>query len=592
MYMCAHIIMYAYPCTHNTRTLTHNSHCLFPPGVPKLNLSPVQMYAECLKELYSKRKMPDYLKGRQLRTAKFVSLALISRISRKGVSKKEMDEFTRGTVQDGDIDAILMHKSPLEMKNIGKLRTGSLATCMLLQGGPGVGKTTLAWILCREWESGKLFQEYSLVVFVYLRRKVIREAKEIRELFSIGISDSKTQGAICKELLKNQGESVLLVLDGYDELPEDAQQDSMIAELVSGELLPKAGVLITSRPSACDKLTDKCRQRDKDFQHIEVLGFTKDKIDAYIEDNVDPKQLKPLKQYLSSHPKIYTSLYKPLQCAFTVEVCKKMFEDGSGLPNTRTKLYETNVLMTMSREQPTLCRKTNILRNLPQALHENFVKLCHLAYDGIVKRQIIFEDVPEDVKEIGLLVCEPELDSVLPSSENYNFFHLTIQEFCAAYYFCSLPEHEQQQLLELHCQEKHFREVVIFVCGLSDKPVTIIDLLYSRVCQHSEDTGRIYTSKEDTLLLLHCAFESQCGDTCSSLGNKLNSSIVLSEPKVYQQSLTASDISAVGFLMCAYSIKELDFSQCFCGDNGVEALINQFDRTLEEDSTLSIERIK
>ena len=590
MYMCAHIIMYAYPCTHNTRTVTHNSHCLFPPGVPKLNLSPVQKYAERLKELYSKRKMPDYLKGRQLRTAKFVSLALISH---EGVSKKEMDEFTRGTVQDGDIDAIFMKKSRLEMKNIGKLRTGSLATCMLLQGGPGVGKSTLAWNLCREWESGKLFQEYSLVVFVPLRRKDIREAKEIRELFSIGISDSEIQGAIYKELL-NQGESVLLVLDGYDELPQDAQQDSMIAKLVSGELLPKAGVLITSRPSACVKLTDKCRQRDEDFQHIEVLGFTKDKIDAYIEDNVDPKQLKQLKQYLSSHPKIYTSLYNPLQCAFTVEVCKKMFEVGSDLPNTRTKLYETNVLMTMSREHST---ESNILRNLPQALHENFVKLCRLAYDGIVKRQIIFEDVPEEIKKIGLLVCEPELDSVLPSSKNYNFFHLTIQEFCAAYYICSLPEDEQQQLLKLQCQEEHFREVIIFVCGLSDYPVRIIDLLYSCVYPHSEDTDSIDTdridtdsidtSPEDTLLLLHCAFESQCVDTCSTLGNKLNSSIDLRH-----QNLTASDTSAVGYLMCTYPIKDLDLYECWCGDNGVEALINQFDRTLEEHSLLSIERIK
>ena len=582
MYMRALIIMYAYPCTHNTRTLTHNSHCLYSPGVPKLNLSPLQKYAERLKELYSKRKMPDYLKGRQLRTANFISLALITR---EGVSKKEMDAFTRCTVQDGDIDAIFMKKSPLEMKNIGKLRTdGSLATCMLLQGGPGVGKSTLAWNLCREWESGKLFQEYSLVVFVPLRRKDIREAKEIRELFSIGISDSEIQGAIYKELLNNQGESVLLVLDGYDELPQDAQQDSMIAKLVIGELLPKAGVLITSRPSAYVKLTDKCRQRDEDFQHIEVLGFTKDKIDAYIEDNVDPKQLKQLKQYLSSHPKIYTSLYNPLQCAFTVEVCKKMFEDGSDLPNTRTKLYETNVLMTMSREHST---ETNILRNLPQALHKNFVKLCRLAYDGIVKRQIIFEDVPEEIKKIGLLVCEPELDSVLPSSKNYNFFHLTIQEFCAAYYIWSLPEHEQQQLLKLQCQEEHFREVVIFVCGLSDNPVRIIDLVYLRVCQHSEDTDRKYTSQEDTLLLLHCAFESQCDDTCSTLAKQMNSSVDLRH-----QSLTPSDTSASGFLMCAYPIKELDFSHCFCGDNGVQALINQFDRTLEEHTSLSIEIIK
>ena len=529
--------------------------------------------------------MPDYLKGRQLRTANFISLALITR---EGVSKKEMDVFTRSTVQDGDIDAIFMKKSRLEMKNIGKLRTdGSLVTCMLLQGGPGVGKSTLAWNLCREWESGKLFQEYSLVVFVPLRRKDIREAKEIRELFSIGISDSEIQGAIYKELLNNQGESVLLVLDGYDELSEDVQQDSVIAKLVSGELLPKAGVLITSRPSACDKLTDKCRQRDEDFQHIEVLGFTKDKINAYIEDNVDPKQLKQLKQYLSSHPKIYASLYNPLLCAFTVEVCKKMFADDSGLPNTRTKLYENNVLMTMLREQPTLCGRTNTLQNLPQALHENFVKLCRLAYDGIVKRQIIFEDVPKEVKEIGLLVCEPELDSVLPSSENYNFFHLTIQEFCAAYYICSLPEHEQKQLLKHQCQEKHFREVVIFVCGLSDNPVKIIDLLCSCVCQHSEDTGRTYTSQEDTLLLLHCAFESQCGDTCSTLVNKLNSSVDLSD-----QSLTALDTSAFGFAICKYPIKELNFSGCWCGDNGVEALINQVLLTLEEHSSLSIERIK
>ena len=178
---------------------------------------------------------------------------------------------------------------------------------------------------------------------------------------------------------------------------------------------------------------------------------------------------------------------------------------------------------------------------------------------------------------------------MLPSSENYNFFHLTIQEFCAAYYICSLPEHEQQQLLKLQCQEEHFREMVIFVCGLSDNPVRIIDLLYSCVCQHSKDTGRIDTRPEDTLLLLHCAFESQCGDTCSTLGNKLNSSIDLRH-----QNLTPSDTSAVGYLMYVYPIKDLDFRRCCvdCGDNGLEALFNLFDRTLEEHSSLSIERIR
>ena len=96
----------------------------------------ITKYAERLKAIYSGRKMPVCLKGRrQLPTRSFVELALVHQ---QELSRKEMDEFTRSTVQDGDIDAIMKKKSILETKEIGKLKSGSLAKCMLFQGGPGV----------------------------------------------------------------------------------------------------------------------------------------------------------------------------------------------------------------------------------------------------------------------------------------------------------------------------------------------------------------------------------------------------------------------------------------------------------------------
>lgn len=65
-------------------------------------------YAAYLKAFYSTRKIPDYFKGRQLQTKYYVELALVHKEEK---SKEEMDEFTRSTVQDGNIDVILKQKT-------------------------------------------------------------------------------------------------------------------------------------------------------------------------------------------------------------------------------------------------------------------------------------------------------------------------------------------------------------------------------------------------------------------------------------------------------------------------------------------------
>ena len=458
------------------------------------------------------------------------------------------------------------------MSEIGKLEDGSLATCMLLLGGPGVGKTTLAWVLCRAWKSGELFQQYSLVVFIQLRKKRIQEAQELKDLFSIGDSDAE---AVSQEIQRIKGKSVLLIFDGYDELPEDVQQDSLIAEIVCGDRLPEASVLVTCRPSSCDTLYDKCSCREG-FQHIEVLGFTESNIEDYIKQNVDSKRLSQFQEYLSSHPKILSMLYNPLQCALTVEVCKRMFRDSSDLPNTRSKLYEMNILMTMSREQSTLSRISR-LQKLPSSVHECFVKLCKLAYSGIVERQIIFEDVPEEVTQLGLLICEPDLYSVLPSLETYTFFHLTIQEFCAAYYISTLDKCEQEVLLEEICDKPHFREIIIFLFGIAINPAEVLDVVLP------------FSETNDICFLLHCASESQDCETCTSLIEKLHSSIDIS-----YKNLNPMDMFVMGFVVAKSKrvTTKLKLYCCDCGPKELDAFLVQVQCTLGKYSKLGIEEIK
>ena len=95
-----------------------------------------------------------------------------------------------------------------------------------------------------------------IVVLVRLREKKSQEAHCLEDLLPCGATTNmkKLVAAI------GRGKGVLIMCDGFDELPhEQRQEGSVYIELLKGRLLPEADIIVTSHPSVSADLWILCQ---------------------------------------------------------------------------------------------------------------------------------------------------------------------------------------------------------------------------------------------------------------------------------------------------------------------------------------------
>ena len=81
---------------------------------------------------------------------------------------------------------------------------------ILLDGAPGVGKTTVCHKACKEWALGRAFTDFKLMVYIPLCEEQVSRATKVEDLFLYGTLDSRKR--IADELEDTDGEGVLFLL--------------------------------------------------------------------------------------------------------------------------------------------------------------------------------------------------------------------------------------------------------------------------------------------------------------------------------------------------------------------------------------------
>ena len=436
-------------------------------------------------------------------------------------------QFRQQTIR-GCIDDIFESKAPIRMKDILKpncvydiethKQTQYPVTQLLIEGAPGIGKSTFAWEVCQKWGQHQLFNEYSLVVLLKFRDKRVQKAKTIFDLFYH--PNPKLRSEIVDVITTTGGHGLLLTLEGFDEAPASKRtMDSIFVRLFTGQELPEATVILTTRPSVSAELRELCK--GKHSRRIEIVGFGTKEIDEYIQCAFsDEQSLADFKEYLSLYPHIHSMMYVPLNSAIVTHVYESCKSSGTVVPKTMTQLYSSLIRTLLLRylkdkeEYKDIRTNINSFKDLPQLVYDQFCEICKIAYTGIMSAdtELIFQDLPNDFDPLGLMQSCPELYVDRGASVSYNFLHLTLQEYLAAYHISQQSRDEQVAFMRKHIESKKLEAVVRFLAGLSELGRDLWDVVRGFTSEARSEVWDFIKLK-----ILHCLFECQDPSAITSI---------------------------------------------------------------------------
>ena len=457
----------------------------------------MKQYKQFLKKCY-RQPLPDDDKLLTTASKHYIELAVISK---EGITRKQADEFTRKSLH-GLTEEILREKAPIALDHILKPREdGTPVRCVLVEGAPGIGKSTLVWEVCHKWEELESVKQYELVVLVRLREKKAQEAHCLGDLLPC---DATTN---MKELLAaiGEGEGMLIVCDGFDELPrEQRQEGSVYIDLLKGKLLPEATIIVTSRPSVS---ADLWRLGQFNIhRHLEVIGFTKEDIKQYAESVFSGDILAGFLSYITSNPPIYGMMYIPLNAVIVALIYQDGYDTDTPFPTTMTQLFDALTRALIRRHlvstrqvpseycMPPSLQRTKDISKLPPLVAQQLLQLARVAYEGLCKKRYIFTDLGKDFEHLGTMKKTTSVNVWTGPVCSYSFLHLTLQEYLTALHAIVNPS--GFKLVEWL---KEGSVVVRFLAGMCRH-----DDYHSHPDVYQELVQQLATK---SLQLVHCAYE-------------------------------------------------------------------------------------
>ena len=267
---------------------------------------------------------------------------------------------------------------------------------------------------------------------------------------------------------------------------------------------------------------------------MEVVGFTDQQIKECIRRNItDEVKGNELVEQLTQRLDIFSLCYIPLNCAIVLYVYK---QQNYNLPRTLTQLYTLYILHALKRSARIHFSETvhsasiHHLNTLPECIQVPFSTLCEMAFNGLQDDQLGFSQLPQILQECpGGRGTKPELLGLMSGAVSfsetgeelsYQFTHLTVQEFLAAWFAANkLSAEEQSKLFQEKWIKQRFKMMLLFLAGiteLQDKEV-YLQILHSFKLQHhypqhvleAQSELEEKSQKQVIFFLAHLIYEAQ-----------------------------------------------------------------------------------
>ncbi|XP_022801130.1 protein NLRC3-like [Stylophora pistillata] len=448
---------------------------------------------------------------------------------------------------------------------------------VLIEGEPGMGKTTLCKKYVYDWATRK--QEPQSCGLTAFKAVLFLKCRDIHSDVWEAVEDQLLPRDIDEEVkqqffqfTRENQSSILLILDGLDELPSGKLP--MFSELIEGRVLPRCHIVATARQEAGKEVRKYCDTL------LEIEGFTQIHVDEfvikYFKDR--PGLATKLLERMRRETNLTEMAANPLNTALLCLLCEEF--DGT-LPENRAQLYLDIIECVLRRyrkkkgQSKTNTAETNLYK--PQLDRLGLVALNGLLNDKLDFDESELGNNAKDLTAFGFLSMQPGGSKLRPKV-HYAFLHKSFQECFAAFFICSQIQSKEITPEDLVSDERYFgklKQVLLFSCGIlamqcDEHVVALVNSLTNQVNKHEGDGTKVVLeamneckSEKDFPIHLAKCFGSGLNLTNldlseNSIGNAGASSIaeaIKVNKTLTNLNLPGNDISDAGATSIAEAIK-------------------------------------
>ena len=361
--------------------------------------------------------------------------------------------------------------------NISNVIDGSTRVTFL-RGIPGIGKSVLAKQMAFGWASGTMFENFGKCIYF-----------ECRKLNAYKFDQGKHNGneQLLADFLKKtlcgsdfeDGEDVLIIIDGVDELFDFREKNSIIFQFLDrSNICPKSKIVVTGRPHAEELLT-RPRMDIGIFKIVEIGGLLeldKRKYIQWFSSIVDEDHSSMYRQFInqtidgSDSIRFLTSVPQFLNTI----CCVSVLTEGRKV-QSETELYSWTLFLLLKQHifEREDVSEDSFISIIFRKYIQSIEILSEISFDLYSSNQIIFKR--DDYKALFDSISDGASDIeksfihglFVDISDNFQkrlqFKHLSLMEFFAAVHVCRLKDPTES--IKTLLRSRMF-EVVRYLCGL------------------------------------------------------------------------------------------------------------------------------